>query len=373
MRFSDIPGLSSIKKQLLTGVHRNKIAHAQLFCGIEGSATLPMALAYSSYLMCENRQKEDACGTCPSCQKASKAIHPDIHYFLPQPSLKSDPQKQTSLLKSWREFLREEPYGNLDRWQNFAGITDKAAQISKEEAKRIVKTVSLKAFEGHQKILLIWYPELMNISAANAILKTLEEPPPHTVYLLVSYAYEDIIGTITSRSQLVKIPPFGDEEIAEHLTQSGLEREEALRLARISEGSVLKANGLRSEDHLAYQDFQHWMRSCLKADFESLLKESEGFSQRPKSDQFRQWKFSINLFREAIIGYSENESLQHTQGEELAFIKKFGSAVSMDALEKMYVILNDAVYHLERNANPRITHMNVSIEFSKILTERVAH
>ena len=155
MTFSAIPGQESIKATLRSSFHRGTIAHAQIFHSNEGGPALPMALAFAQFILCENKKEEDACGECPSCQKMAKSIHPDVHFFYPKSSAKTDPATQAVLLKQWRAFLQEHPFGNLESWQRFAEITDKAVQIHKEEAKNIIKTVSLKSFEGGYKILCV--------------------------------------------------------------------------------------------------------------------------------------------------------------------------------------------------------------------------
>ena len=370
MRFSQIPGNQSIKDSLLSSHKRGAVAHAQLFAGTEGGASLSMALAFSQYILCENKLDDDACGECPSCQKAGKGVHPDIHFFYPKPAAKSDPALVANLQKQWRSFIQEQPYGDLQTWQKFADINDKAVQIHKEEAKNIIKTVSLKSFEGNHKILIIWYAETMNIAAANAILKVLEEPPEKTLYFLVSYNLENVITTITSRTQLVSIPTFSQDEISDLLQKSGIGENEAINASRIAEGSLVKAEKvLQSGSDLAYGDFQTWMRASLKGDFSDLVKRSETFSQSGKGNQAAELRYALNLLRESMVSLCNQTSLNHVMGDELVFIQKFGATAQLEKLEKMYEKVNEALYHLERNANPRITHLSLSIDFTKILNQ----
>jgi len=370
MNFASIPGQEGIKTTLRSSFHRNAIAHAQIFHSNEGGSALPMALAFAQFILCENKKEDDACGECPSCQKMKKLIHPDVHFFYPKSSAKSDPATQALLSKQWRGFLQEQPFGNLESWQRYAEINDKAVQIHKEEAKNIIKTVSLKSFEGGFKILFVWYPETMNIAAANAILKVLEEPPEKTIYLLVSYNLENIISTISSRTQLVNIPVLQEDEIVSLLVKKGVNSEDARKVSRIAEGSLTKAeNALSSGSELAYSDFQQWMRSCLRGDFTDLVKRSEGFSQSGKGNQMSEMKFSLNILRESIVALCEQSDLNHAFGEELTFIQKFASTAQLGKLERMYEKLNEGIYHLERNANPRITHLSLSIDFTKILNQ----
>jgi len=89
MKFSAIPGLAETKKLLTDSVQSNHIAHAQLFVGAEGALNLPLALAYATYLHCQNKG-DDACGTCPACSKSLKYIHPDTHFVFPLSNVKND-------------------------------------------------------------------------------------------------------------------------------------------------------------------------------------------------------------------------------------------------------------------------------------------
>lgn len=371
MLFSDIPGHDELKETLRSSLRRNHLAHAQLFHGNEGGAAMPLARAFASYILCENRTDSDSCGTCPSCVKMSKSIHPDVHFFYPRASVKSDPAKAAAQLKQWRSFISEQPYGNLEAWSQMAEMDNKQLQIGKDDAREIIKTVSMKAFEGSFKIILIWYPEMMNGSAANALLKVLEEPPEKTIYLLVGYSIEQIITTITSRTQLVKVPPFRDEDIVGHLTQEGASETEARQAVRVSEGSILKAKKLLGQtDELEHEEFQQWMRDCLRGDYTSMVKLSEEFSQVGKSRQQGKMNFWLNLIRESLLVKSETMELTASMGQESEFVKKFSGAVTFEALEGIYKLINEEIYHLTRNANPRVTHLNLSLQISQLLRKK---
>src|SRR5687768_10161256 len=221
MRFVDIPGIADIKKLLIDAVKNHHAAHAQLFVGSEGALNLPLALAYATYLHCEN-PGEDACGVCLACSKNLKYIHPDTHFVFPLSNIKGDKDEdrfKADILKSWRSFILEQPFGNLDDWTNYYGGEDKQALISREGSRDIIKTLSLKPFESPHKVMIIWQPELMHPSAANGILKILEEPPPHTYFILVTNAADRLLPTIISRTQIVSVPLLSDNELETELTK----------------------------------------------------------------------------------------------------------------------------------------------------------
>ena len=153
MRFEEIPGLIALKEILVLSNKRNHFAHAQLFSGHEGGAALPLAIAYATYLLCEDKVFADACGRCPACQKMSKHIHPDVHYFFPSAkSEKEDGKQQSKVNEIWRELIIKHPYATLGDLIIALDTENKENQMSKADAKKIVQTVSMKSFEGGLKI-----------------------------------------------------------------------------------------------------------------------------------------------------------------------------------------------------------------------------
>src|SRR6188474_591421 len=247
MRFSEIPGLTETKRLLTDSVQSNHIAHAQLFVGAEGALNLPLALAYATYLHCQNKG-EDSCGTCPACSKSLKYIHPDTHFVFPLSNVKGDKDEErfkAEITKSWRAFLLEQPFGNLDDWTNYYGGEDKQALISREESREIIKTLSLKPFESPVKVMIIWQPELMHPSAANGILKILEEPAPHTFFILVTNAADRLLPTIISRTQIVTVPLLHDEEVEKYLVENlSIDSSKAGKITQLAEGNLNLAQRL---------------------------------------------------------------------------------------------------------------------------------
>lgn len=368
MKFADIPGQSELKQALRLGFHKNKMAHAQLLAGVEGGAALPLAMAFIQFIFCENRSIEDSCGSCANCVRVQKGVHPDIHYFFPRPSFPKDQKdkKMGEALQSFRDFLQKTPYGLLSQLADSAGFADKNLLINKEDSKRIVQTVSMKAVEQKAKVLLIWMPEYFHPAAANAILKVLEEPPAHTLYFLVSHAYEGLLSTITSRTLLYNVPPFMPEEIADQLKEKGMEADKALQASKMAHGSLGVAMQAGEEaDAMAYQAFREWMLHCLNNHFDKLLLASEGFAALGKQQQKSSLEFALNILREALI--ADQPILRSRNGDEANFVKKFNSFLPFENKQKMYEELNQALYNLERNANAKMTHFHLSSVFSQLL------
>jgi len=371
MRFSDIPGLQEAKKLLIEAVKNNHAAHAQLFVGSEGALNLPMALAYATYLHCET-PGDDACGTCAACSKNAKFIHPDTHFVFPLSNVKNDKDEErfkSEILKSWRAFLLEQPFGILDDWTNFYGGEDKLALISREESREIIKTLSLKPFESKNKVMIIWQPELMHPSAANGILKILEEPPPHTFFILVTNAAERLLPTIISRTQIVTIPLLQDEEILEYISKSknvtGSKVEKAVQLADGNMNLALKL--LDSEEDNNTQRFTEWMRACYRRNFISLVAMAEDYHSLDKLSQRNMMTYSISMMRETLLHSAGVNQMNRTRGEELKFVQDFSKVMSAEKIEQSFKLINDASYHLERNGSAKMIFLDLSLKIARTL------
>lgn len=374
MKFSDIPGLTSTKKILIDSVKENHIAHAQLFAGPEGALNLPLALAYATYLHCQNKG-EESCGTCPACSKSAKYIHPDTHFVFPQNNVKNDKDEErfkSEILKSWRSFLIEQPYGNLDNWTSHYGGEDKQAFISREESREIIKALSLKPFESPYKVMIIWQPELMHPSAANGILKILEEPAAHTYFILVTNAADKLLPTILSRTQLLAVPLLSDQEVETILIdKKGVNPKRANHVAKLSDGNLNLALSLTdTEEDDNTPLFVEWMRACYSPKkIAELVPMSENFHQLDKMQQRNLFRYSMDMMRESLLNISGVHQLHRIQDEELVFIKKFSTQLTLSKIEKSYKLINDASYHLERNGSAKMIFLDLSLQLAKTFNQ----
>lgn len=370
MRFSEIAGLAAIKKTLIAAVDGNHIAHAQLFLGKQGYPHLPLALAYATYINCSNRQDEDSCGKCSSCIKYDKYIHPDLHFVYPTASTKKVAGKDavsSAFMPDWRTFLLENPYNSLQAWLQHIGAEDKQANISKGESKNIMRTLSMRSFEAPYKVMLIWLPELMHPAAANAILKILEEPSAKTLFFLVSDSAERLLATILSRTQIIHVPPLSDEEMASLLIdRHGVAADKAKHAAHLAEGNVNEAIRLAAEvqDTSAAQ-FQEWMRLCFKVDFTSMVEWGDKFQQMGKEAQKSLMQYGMSIVREAMVFKHGVEGLQRLAGAEATFAQNFSKVLNERNIPMLTQLFGEAHTHIERNANPKILFVNLSIQIAR--------
>ncbi len=372
MRFADIPGSDFIKEKLIKSISSGKIPHAQLFLGNEGALNLPLALAYTTFLHCEKRTETDACGVCGPCSKSIKFIHPDTNFVFPIGNMTADKDEErvkADRLKTFRSFLLEQPFGNLDDWTSFYGGEDKQVIISKDESREIIKSLSLKPFESRYKIMLIWQPEYLHSSAANGLLKILEEPPPFTIFLLVSNNAEKLLATILSRTQLVQVPMLADEELRAFLIETKKsDLSKATKIVHLAEGNLNHALKLiDAEDDQSSEWFFNWIGACYQHKYDKLLATSEEFHQLDRLAQRNLLYFSLSLIRETLLNLSGATSINRIQGNDLERLQKLSRLLTVQKIDRIQFLLNEAIFHLERNGSAKMILFDTSIELAKTI------
>ncbi|WP_299825465.1 DNA polymerase III subunit delta [uncultured Pontibacter sp.] len=371
MQFSEIIGHQEAKAMLLKSVQQNHVAHAQLFLGQEGSANLALALAYATYVNCEAKQANDSCGTCGSCAKMNKLVHPDFNFVMPVTTTKSVSKDALSsrFMNEWREFVLANPYQGLNDWMQHIGAENKQGNISKEESRQLVKLVSLKAFEGDYKIVVVWLPELMHPTAANALLKLLEEPPAKTLFLLVAQAAEKLLATITSRTQIMQVRQFTEQEVVQYLQeQYNTNPDVAHQVAQLAEGNLNVAGKLTSEissDYFSF--FTDWMRNCYSYKFGEMVDMSDKFQTLGRENQKNFLLYALNLFRKVMLYGIDAGLVTYLPPAELDFVQKFSKLITGDNAGQLAEELNQAHYHIERNANPKMVFVDSSIQIAGYL------
>jgi DNA polymerase-3 subunit delta' len=348
------------------------MAHAQLFSGKEGALNLSLAIAYATYIQCTDRKPDDACGKCAACSKNLKYIHPDLHFVFPLSNINNDKDVdrfKAEITKSWRAFLLEQPFGKLDDWTNFYGGENKQALISREESRSIIKTLSLKSFESPYKVMIIWQPEYMHSSAANGILKILEEPPQNTFFLLVTNAADRLLPTILSRTQLIQVPPLTDEDLEDYLkNETEITEADRRSIIQLADGDLNLALRLSENDENINQDlFVGWMRACFKKSYGDLVRMADEFHQLDKLNQRNMLYYSMSMMRESLLYMAGSTAINRTQGTEMKFIQDFSKVLDVMKIEKANRIMSDASYYLERNGSAKMIFLNLSLQLSTTL------
>ncbi|MEQ9413730.1 MAG: DNA polymerase III subunit delta, partial [Cyclobacteriaceae bacterium] len=276
---------------------------------------------------------------------------------------------KAEITKSWRSFLTEQPFGKLDDWTNSYGGENKQALISREESRTIIKTLSLKSFESPYKVMVIWQPEYMHGSAANGILKILEEPPVNTFFLLVTNAADRLLPTIISRTQLIQVPLLTDEDLDAYLQKETTITESDRRsILQLADGDLNLALRLtQSEENINQDLFADWMRACFKKSYANLVRMADEFHQMDKLNQRNLLYYSIGMMRESLLYIAGSTSINRTQGGELKFIQDFSKVLNVLKIEKANRLMSDASYYLERNGSAKMIFLNLSLQLSSVL------
>ncbi len=366
MYFKDIFGHQAVKQHLINSVKNNRVSHAQLFLGPEGSGSLALATAYAQYINCENRLEDDSCGQCNSCRKYDKLIHPDLHFSYPfYPS--KDISLATNVIEEWRKAFLTNPYLGLEYWRNNLDAGNKQANIPIKEAHDIIKKLSLKSFEAEYKVLIMWLPEYLD-TQGNALLKLIEEPPAKTLFLLVAENQDKIINTIISRTQLVKINKLGHDEMKDYLVKDkGIDSQKANEIAFIADGNVQEALNLLQQEgeSQVFSLLVQWLRYIVTDSGLELIKFSEDIlSKLGRENQKSFLLYAINMMRQIILMQQGLRSLIFLQADELSFVEKFSGLFQFDQLEEAIIVIEKTHYGIERNGNPKILFLDLSLQLT---------
>ena len=371
MRFKDVIGQDEIKSKLVQAYKENRVSHSYLFYGIPGIGKMALAIAFAQYLSCENKEENDSCGHCPSCLKYQKLVHPDLHFVFPYITQGSQ-NKATSdtYIDLWRPMVNKSPYFSYRDWSNNLQSENKQCMIYAAESESIIKKISLKTYESDYKVMIIWLPEKMNTECANKILKILEEPPLNTVFLLVSNNREDILPTIQSRTQPIKVLGIADEPLKQALVEKyGISEEEATDVVKISNGSFLEARQQLEHDEeneFNFENFISLMRLCYSRNIEDTLDFAKNISKLSRERQKSFINYCLIMVRENFA-FNVNRNTAYLTREEENFSGKFARFINERNANDFMTILNTAYYQIERNGNSEIIFADTAFNIMRII------
>ncbi|MDG1040355.1 MAG: DNA polymerase III subunit [Polaribacter sp.] len=374
MFFKDVIGQNHIKNHLKSTVENGRIPHAQLFVGKEGAGILTMAIAFAQYLLCTTSKDQESCQV-----KCEKLTHPDLHFAFPVTSNNTVKKHPVSnlFLDDWRLFVKKQSYGSLYNWLQFIGVENKQGLIGVDEAESIVKSLQLKPYEGGFKVMIIWMAEKMNISAANKLLKLIEEPPEKTVFILCAEDEEQIINTIKSRCQSIHFPSLSEDEIAQSLIlKEKISESTAHKVAHQAEGNYNKALHILqhdSSDTVFETWFITWVRTAFKAKgngavVKDLISWSEEIARSGRETQKRFLKYCLQFFRQAMLLNYNSKAIAFLETETAGFdLQKFAPFVHSGNVLEINKEVSTAIYHIERNGNAKIILLDLSIKLTRLL------
>lgn len=376
MRFQEVIGQTGVKGHLQEMVRQNRISHALLFLGKEGSGALPLAIAFAQYIVCQEVKKNpgapDSCGVCPACQKAKQLMHPDIHFSYPViPKKPGDKPVSTDYISEWREFSAQLPYGNVYDWLQFIGAENRQGNITAQECNDILRKLTLKSWESEFKVLILWMPEYLG-NEGNKLLKMIEEPPTDTLFILVAENESLILPTILSRTQLVKIPAIETAAIAEALvSRAGTAPEQAQQFALMAAGNYREAFQMtRHADEDWQSQLREWLNAIVKTGPIAQVKWVEEMSKMGREKQKQFLRYFNHLLEQAI-------RLRALEGAQIAlppkeedFASRLNKIVNFAQQEAIIEELDKATYYIERNAHPKMLFHALTIRLYHIIADK---
>jgi DNA polymerase III subunit delta' len=366
MFFREVIGQDEIKKNLISSVQQKKVSHAQLFLGKDGYGTLPLALAFAQYLACTNRADNDSCGKCSSCIKSQKLIHPDIHYTYPVVTKKSGEKPlSVDFIEEWRKIILTNPYFTTDDWMDKIDAENKQGNISANECADIISKLKLKSFESEYKIQIIWRAEYLR-ETGNVLLKLLEEPPPNTVFILIAEQLDLILKTIQSRTQLTKIPRISDSDLIHSMSNTDLPGDKKQLLLNYVEGDIIALNYLVNESVNSNEPLlEKWVALVKHHPSVDTVSWVEEIARIGREKQKSFCLYALHTLRDALVlNFIESSGANYKLAVEIT--EEFDT----EQIEQLAQLFNDTFFYVERNANPKITFMNLVIRAGRILQRK---
>ena len=309
----DILGNETLKEHFKTAVQHGKVSHAYIIEGEKGSGKKMLAEAFAKILQCE-QEKEEACGECTSCIQMEHRDHPDVI-----------------------RVIHEKP--------NVISV--------KEMREQVVNTIEVKPYKGPYKIYIIDEAEKMNNAAQNAILKTIEEPPPYAVLLLLTTNRGAFLPTILSRCILLTVKPVPERDIKNYLVDSlHIPKETAEFCAEYSMGNIGKAKDVAlSEEFMEKRDF---MVSVLRD-----IHDTEDFEIVEKVKSLKKWKDSIDecidiilmWFRDILLFKVINQDKNLIFKEYYSIIKKQSEILTLEGIEDILKYIDQTRLRMKANVN----------------------
>lgn len=372
MQFKDVIGQNSTRELLIQLAREQRVPHALMLIGPPGNGKLGIALAFAQYLNCANKSDSDSCGTCSSCLKYRKLIHPDLHFTFPVVKTASQNKPtSTDYMVKWREFLISNPYPLYERWNQTIAEENKQGMIYVDEASEIIQRLNKKSYEADYKVSLIWLPETMHPSCANKILKILEEPPANTLFILVTEEEQKLLGTVRSRCQTIRIPRIEEKDLADALAgHPALGDNNPVVVARIARGNYILAEEFLLEDEVRkynHRQYTALMRHGYSRNLAELLAWSDELSVTGRVRQLSFLKYCSEFTRENFMSNFGQPDLVTMDENEKKFASKFAPFIQERNVLHLFTEFEKSLRDIASNGNAKAVFTDMAIKVSKLI------
>jgi DNA polymerase III subunit delta' len=372
MFFKEVIGQERIKQRLIHSVKEQRISHAQMFTGPEGTGKLALAIAFAQYISCRNRGENDSCGECPSCRKYLKLAHPDLHFVFPIFTSKEFKKPVSDdFLPKWREMVLNSPYFTLSQWLGFADNENAQGLIYEKESDSIIRKLSFKSFESEYKVMIIWLAEKMHPACSNKLLKLIEEPPDKTLFLLITEDEEAVISTIRSRTQLIKVPLIDNESMHKALKEKGeIPDQDIADIIRLANGNYIRVQEhLNPDEGTSYflNKFREMMRFAYTRQVFELTQWAEEMASLGRDRQKAFFGFALRMIREYFIMNFRHPGLNYMNEEEKEWGLKFAPFINERNIIPFAKEFELGIKHISMNGNPKIVFLDTALRMVRLI------
>lgn len=399
MQWNEVIGQVDTRRQLIQLVQQNRLSHAMLLLGNEGSGVLPLSIAFAQYLVAlpstantaqipdlfgnpeaipasqEGIPAPEAIFNTPAYQRAVQLLHPDLHFSYPViPRKSGDKPISSDYASEWRSFIQEQPYGNVYDWLQFIGAENKQGNITAAECADIQRKLSLKTFESDYKVLVMWMPEYLG-NEGNKLLKLIEEPPANTIFILAAENESQILPTILSRCQTIRLPPLATSDIEEALIQNtAAEPTQARQIAAVSEGNYREALKLLQHTEEDWQQLlRDWLNALMKFGPAAQVAWVDKISQLGRERQKQFIRYFSHLLEQATRLRVFEAMPQHQPvmpEKERDFAIRLNHITGLAEQKAIMEELDKTSYAIERNANAKIQFLALSIKLYHLIADK---
>lgn len=369
MKFRDITGHKEIINSLKSLADSGRLPHAFLFSGLSGIGKFRTARAFAQYIHCKNHVNGDSCGVCSSCIQHQHHNNPDLHFIYPIVK-KEGALISKDLIEPWREMLNDFSYMPPEKWNEMIKAGNSQPAIYVNESEDIISRVSLSAFQEDFKIFIIWLPEKMRPETANKLLKVIEEPFEDTIFIFVSNNDSKILPTILSRTQRFNFKPLSEKELHDLLIEKGIETELANDAARISQGSLQKADEIacHPDELLEFGNlFKEIMRAAYALRAKDLKEHSETLASFGREKLLRFLSYCGRMIRENYFYNYNIPDIVFMTKEEETFSTRFSPFIHDGNVEQLSEEIARAAQDIERNGNSKIVMFDLMLLISRLV------
>ena len=379
MTFNEVIGQEEVRERLLQMTREGRLPHAVMLCGPQGVGKKALAIAFACHLLGQKNNPSSSSSLTPQESPMLKNLqHPDLHFTYPTiklPSMSSDHKPVSDDFASeWHDLIMSGPYFTMDEWMTAMGGENQQAIITAGESDALMRKLSLKSSQGGYKVSIIWLPERMNTECANKLLKLIEEPPQQTVFIMVCEEPDRLLETIRSRVQRIDVKRLPEDTISQALIERrGISEEPAHRIARLANGSWLKAlDELQTDtENEQFLDlFIMLMRLAYQRKIRDLRKWSETIAAFGREKQKRFLQYFLRMIRESFMYNFQLQELTYMTQQEEDFARNFARFVNEANILPIYDLANRAIRDIGQNANAKIVFFDFALQMIVLLLQK---